>query len=275
MIKLGDYNKLSILRNTTVGLYLGNGEDEILLPKKYIPKRFEINEVLEVFVYLDHEERLVATTLKPYVKVNEFAHLQVNHTNNIGAFLNWGLEKDVLAPFKEQAKPMEKGNRYLVYVYVDEKSNRIIASSRISKYISDKPENLSVNDEVHVMVSHINETGIHVIVNNKYKGLAYHNEIYEEIKPGNKKLAYIKNIREDGKIDISFKKLGADAIDADASLILNELKSNNGILYLTDNSHPEEIKTVLKLSKKAFKRAIGNLYKQKLITINQDNIQIV
>ena len=121
MIKLGDYNKLSILRNTTVGLYLGNGEDEILLPKKYIPKRFEINEVLEVFVYLDHEERLVATTLKPYVKVNEFAHLQVNHTNNIGAFLNWGLEKDVLAPFKEQAKPMEKGNRYLVYVYVDEK----------------------------------------------------------------------------------------------------------------------------------------------------------
>ena len=153
--------------------------------------------------------------------------------------------------------------------------NRIIASSRISKYISDKPENLSVNDEVHVMVSHINETGIHVIVNNKYKGLAYHNEIYEEIKPGNKKLAYIKNIREDGKIDISFKKLGADAIDADASLILNELKSNNGILYLTDNSHPEEIKTVLKLSKKAFKRAIGNLYKQKLITINQDNIQIV
>ena len=275
MIKLGDYNKLSILRNTTVGLYLGNGEEEILLPKKYMPKRFEINEVLEVFVYLDHEERLVATTLKPYVKVNEFAHLQVNHTNNIGAFLNWGLEKDVLAPFKEQAKPMEKGNRYLVFVYVDEKSNRIIASSRISKFISDKPENLSINDEVNVMVSHINEIGIHVIVNNKYKGLAYHNEIFEEVKPGNKKLAYIKNIREDGKIDISFKKLGADAIDADASLILNELKSNNGILYLTDNSHPEEIKTVLKLSKKAFKRAIGNLYKQKLITINQDNIQIV
>lgn len=275
-VHIGKYNTLKIARETSVGLYLTNGDTDVLLPKKYLPKKYNIGDEIEVFIYLDHEHRLTATTLKPYVQRNEFAHLKVNHINKYGAFLNWNLEKDIFCPFAEQAKPMEKDKRYLVYVFLDEKTNRLVASSKINKFLETTNINLQVNDEVEVMVSHISDAGINVIIDNKYMGLAYSNEVFDDtIKPGKKLKAYIKSIRQDNKIDVSFQKLGVESIDYFANVVLQELSANYGYLGLHDNSHPEEIKTVLKMSKKNFKKAIGTLYKSKQITITTSGIQLL
>jgi len=278
MLHIGEFNTLKILRDTKVGLFLGSEdtqEDDVLLPNKYVPKEFTIGDDLTVFVYLDHEERPVATTLKPYIKLNEFAHLKVNYINKFGAFLDWGLEKDLFVPFKEQARPMEKDKRYVVFLYLDEKTNRLVASSKINQFFEQEEINLTVNQEVNLMVSHITDAGINVIINGLYKGLAYKNEVYETVSPGFKTKGYIKQIRPDGKIDVSFQKLGFEVIDDSAKHVLQALKDNKGFLKLTDNSHPEEIKTVLKMSKKTFKKAIGSLYKQKQIDLKDDGIYLI
>ena len=278
MLQIGQYNTLKILRNTKVGLFLGDGVEEqndVLLPNKYVPREYAIGDELTVFVYLDHEERPVATTLKPYIKLNEFAHLKVNYINKFGAFMNWGLEKDLFVPFKEQARPMEEGKRYLVYCFMDEKTNRLVGSSKTQQFLSNEEIDLENGEEVNVIVSHITEAGINVIINEKYKGLAYKNEVFEEVKPGLKMKAYIKNVRPDGKIDVSLRKLGVEAIEPSAQQILDELKSNKGFLGLHDNSNPEDIRTVLKMSKKVFKKAVGNLYRQKLIEIKEDGIYLI
>lgn len=275
MIQIGDYNTLQILRDTKVGLYLGDENEAILLPKKYVPKDFFIGDDITVFVYLDHEERPVATTLKPYIKLNEFAHLKVNYINKFGAFLDWGLEKDLFVPFKEQARPMEEGKRYLVYMFMDEKTNRLVASSKTNQFLSNENLDLQRNEEVDILISHITDAGINVIINQKHKGLAYKNEVYADVKPGMKTKGYIKTIRPDGKIDVLLRKIGLDAIEPSSQVILDELKANRGFLRLSDNSHPEDIKTVLKMSKKNFKKALGNLYKQKLIEIKEDGIYLL
>ncbi len=275
MIQIGDYNTLRILRDTKVGLFLGDENEAILMPKKYVPKDFFIGDDITVFVYLDHEERPVATTLKPYIKLNEFAHLKVNYINKFGAFLDWGLEKDLFVPFKEQARPMEEGKRYLVYMFIDEKTNRLVASSKTNQFLSNEDLDLQRNEEVDILISHITEAGINVIINQKHKGLAYKNEVYTEVKPGMKTTGYIKTIRPDGKIDVLLRKVGVEAIEPSSQIILDELKANRGFLRLTDHSHPEDIKTVLKMSKKNFKKAVGNLYKQQLIEIKEDGIYLV
>ena len=275
MIQIGDYNTLQILRDTKVGLYLGDENEAILLPKKYVPKDFFIGDDITVFVYLDHEERPVATTLKPYIKLNEFAHLKVNYINKFGAFLDWGLEKDLFVPFKEQARLMEEGKRYLVYMFLDEKTNRLVASSKTNQFLSNENLDLKRNEEVDILISHITDAGINVIINQKHKGLAYKNEVYVDVKPGMKTKGYIKTIRPDGKIDVLLRKIGLDAIEPSSQVILDELKANRGFLRLSDSSHPEDIKTVLKMSKKNFKKAIGNLYKQKLIEIKEDGIYLL
>ena len=274
MIETGKYNTLKIVRDTSVGLFLSDGTTDVLLPNKYVPRQFEIGDEINVFVYLDHEERLTATTLKPYIKRDEFAYLQVNYINQYGAFLNWGLEKDLFVPFKEQARKMEEGKRYLVHAYLDEKTDRLVASSKLNQFLEHENIELEVGEEVDLIVSHITELGINVIINSKYKGLLYKDEVFENLTPGKKLKGYIKNIREDKKIDVSLSKQGFDGIEENAGIVLKELQSSNGFLRLTDNSHPEEIKTVLKMSKKAFKKAIGTLYKQKLITIKEDGIYL-
>jgi predicted RNA-binding protein (virulence factor B family) len=274
MIQIGKYNTLKIVRDTSVGLFLSDGEKDILLPNKYVPKTFEIGGELNVFVYLDHEERLTATTLKPYIKLGEFAYLKVNYINQYGAFLDWGLEKDLFVPFKEQARKMEEGKRYLVYAYLDEQTDRLVASSKSNQFLETENIELEPNQEVDLIVSHITELGINVIINSKYKGLLYKDEVYDNLSPGKKIKGYIKAIRPDKKIDVSLTKTGVEAIDDSAQVVLDELKASKGFLRLTDNSHPEEIKTVLKMSKKAFKKAIGNLYKQKIITIQEDGIYL-
>lgn len=278
MLAIGQYNTLKILRDTKVGLFLGDGENEendVLLPNKYVPKEFHIGDDITVFVYLDHEERPVATTLKPYVKLNEFAHLKVNYINKFGAFLNWGLEKDLFVPFKEQARPMEEGKRYLIYCFMDEKTNRMVASSKTQQFLNNDEITVENGEEVDLIVSHITDAGVNVIINEKHRGLAYKNEVYEDIKPGMRVKGYIKNVRPDGKIDVSLRKLGVEAIEPSSQIILDQLKSNRGYLGLNDNSHPEDIRTVLKMSKKVFKKAVGNLYRQKLIEIKDDGIYLI
>lgn len=275
MIEIGKYNTLTILRDTKVGLFLGNGTNDVLLPNKYVPKEFQIGDSLTVFVYLDHEERPVATTLKPYVKLNEFAHLKVNYINEFGAFLNWGMEKDLFVPFREQARPMQEGKRYLVYCFMDEKTKRLVASSKTQQFLDKEEANYANGEEVNLIISHISDAGVNVIINEKHRGLAYANEVYDDIKPGLRMKGYIKQVRPDGKLDVSLRKLGVEAIEPSAQIILDELKANKGFLRLNDNSHPEDIKTVLKMSKKTFKKAIGTLYKQKQIEIKDDGIYLI
>jgi predicted RNA-binding protein (virulence factor B family) len=273
-MKLGKFNTLKILRDTRVGLFLGDENQDVLLPNKYVPKKFEIGEELDVFVYLDHEERITATTLKPYIQLGEFAYLKVNYTNQFGAFLDWGLEKDLFVPFKEQARTMETGKRYLVYMYLDEKSNRLVASSKLNQFLEQENINLEIGQQVDLIVSHITELGINVIINSTYKGLLYKDEVFENLSPGKKLKGFIKAIRPDKKIDVALTKQGFEAVEEHAQKILDELRASKGFLRLNDNSHPEEVKTVLKMSKKSFKKAIGSLYKQKLISIKEDGIYL-
>ena len=276
MIEIGKYNTLTIDRDTQVGLFLTDGKDDVLLPNKYVPKIFEIREENADIVYLDHEERPVATTLKPYVVLNEFALLRVSYVNQVGAFLDWGMEKDILVPFKEQARPMEQGKRYLVYLYMDEKTNRLVASSKTNQFLNNDNLTVEVGEEVDLIVSHITDLGINVLINEQHKGLIYKDEVYDEsIRTGNRLRGYIKTIRPDGKIDVSLQKQGFEAVEPNAEKILDELRANRGFLRLNDNSHHEDIKTVLKMSKKTFKKAVGTLYKQKLIEIKEDGIYLV
>ncbi len=275
-MKIGQFNTLTINRDTQVGLFLTDGKEDVLLPNKYVPKVFEIGEEIYVFVYLDHEERPVATTLVPYIFLNEFALLRVNYVNQVGAFMDWGMEKDILVPFKEQARPMEKGKRYLVYLYMDEKTNRLVASSKTNQFLNNENVTLEKNEEVDLIISHITEIGINVIINQKHKGLVYKDEVYDDsIRTGDKMKGYIKTIRPDGKIDVSLRILGFENIEPNSEIILNELRASRGFLRLNDNSNPEDIKTVLKMSKKTFKKAIGLLYKEKLIEIKDDGIHLL
>lgn len=278
MIAIGQYNTLTVLRDTKVGLFLGEGAEDvgILLPNKYVPNDIKVGDSLAVFVYLDHEERPVATTLEPYILLNEFALLRVNYVNQVGAFMDWGLEKDLFVPFAAQARPMEKGKRYLVYMYMDPKSNRLVASSKTNQFLSNEELTVQTGDEVELIVSHITDIGINVIINEQHKGLLYKDEVYDDaIRTGDRLRGFIKTIRPDQKIDVSLQAFGYQKVEPNAQHILDELKASRGFLRLHDNSHPEDIKSVLKMSKKTFKKAIGALYKDKLIEIKEDGIYLV
>lgn len=276
MLAIGTFHTLRIDRTTLVGLFLTDGTNDVLLPIKYVPKNFEIGDEIEVFVYLDHEERPVATTLQPYITLNDYAFLRVNYTNEYGAFMDWGLEKDLFVPFKEQARPMEQGKRYMVHMMLDEKTNRLIGSSKLNQYLSKEPLQLEQGYEVDLIISHITDLGINVIINGTHKGLVYKNEVYDDkIRPGDKTKGYIKMIRPDGKIDVTLHRVGLEGIEENAQVVLDELKANKGFLRLNDHSNPEDIKTILKMSKKTFKKAVGTLYKKKLIEIKDDGIYLV
>ena len=275
MIKIGEYNTLKILRDTDPGLFMGDDEDnDVLLPNKYVPEQFEIGDELTVFVYLDHEERPVATTLKPHIKPGEFALLRCNYTNEYGAFLDWNLEKDLFCPFKEQAFKMRKGDWYLVYCYVDEETDRLVASSKTNSFLSNKELTVGQFDEVDLIISHPSDIGMNVIVNEKHLGLIYKDDIYKEISVGDRMKGIVKKVRTDNKLDISLSQIGYRNIEPNAQFILNELEDNNGFLALTDKSNPEQIKDMLQMSKKAFKKAVGSLYKQRVITIKEDGIYL-
>ena len=275
MIQIGKYNTLEILRDTEPGLFLGDEEgNDVLLPNKYVPEEFEIGDKLDVFVYLDHEERLVATTLKPHIKLEEFALLRCNYTNQFGAFLDWNLEKDLFCPFKEQAFKMRKGDWYLVFCYLDEETDRLVASSKTNSFLSNKELTVNQFDEVNLIVSHPSDIGMNVIVNELHLGLIYKDDIYKEISVGDRLKGIVKKVRQDNKLDISLSQIGYRNIEPNAQVILEELEDNSGFLSLTDKSSPDDIKEALQMSKKSFKKAIGSLYKQRVIEIKEDGIYL-
>ena len=276
MIYIGEINRLKIIRNTSVGMYLSDKiNNEVLLPKKYILEDFKIDDIVEVFVYKDYDERLVATTLDPYILVNEFGYLRVRTVTQFGAFLEWGMEKDLMVPKQEQSKKMEVGESYMVYLYLDEATDRLIASSKINKFINNEEMDLKVGDEVELIIFETTFLGYNAIVNNAHKGLIYHDEIYQDIHIGDKLVGYVKNIRDDFGMDISLQKIGVQHLVTTTDGVLSYLQKNKGFLALTDDSSPEEIKKILSMSKKAFKKSVGILYKQRMVRIEKDGIYLI
>lgn len=275
-MKLGEYNKLNIARETPIGLFLEDeDENEVLLPTKWIPEGASIGDEIEVFLYLDSEERLISTTLKPKITLNTFAYLQVKQASRIGAFLDWGLEKDLLVPFIEQDGRMQEGQKYLVYMYRDEMTDRLTASSKIFSYVEKEDIELKLQEEVELILAHSSDLGYNVIINNKYAGLLYESDVFGSIGTGDKVTGYIKNIRPDNKIDVSLQKEGYVNVEPNAQKILGLLKKHEGFLDLNDKSDPEEISRRLGMSKKTFKKSVGMLYRQKRIKIEENGIQLL
>ncbi len=276
MIELGNYNTLKILRETAVGLFLGDDDvDDLLLPLKYIPDEFNIGDDISVFCYLDHEERPIATTLKPLIKRNTFGLLRVAEVNEFGAFLDWGLEKHLLVPFREQQTKMIEGESYVVFCYLDEKTFRLVASSRLNKFAKNEDISLSPKDEVDLLVSRQSELGWDVIINNKYQGLVFKSEVFQPMQVGVTLKGYVKKIREDNKVDIVLKPIGHLALEPAAKRIFEQLELAGGYISLHDKSAPEEIQQMFQMSKKTFKKAIGALYRDRKIKIKNDGIYMV
>jgi len=276
MIHIGEYNTLTILREKDPGLFLSDEEDnEVLLPNRYVPEEFKIWDKLEVFVYLDNDERLVAVTDEPYIMRGEFAVLRCNEVTAHGAFLDWGMVKELFCPFKEQAFKMKRGGWYLVHCYLDEETNRLVASSKTNHFLDNKELTVGQFDEVDLIVSHPSEIGMNVIVNNQHSGLIFKDDIFKDLSIGDKLKGIVKKIRPDNKLDITLGQIGYRNIEPNAEAIMHELHDNSGFINLTDKSTPEDIKDVLQMSKKSFKKAIGTLYKQRLISIDKDGIRLV
>lgn len=275
MIHIGEYNQLKIIKKANFGVYLGNGEVEILMPAKWVPEGAQIGDELNVFVYRDSDDRLIATTLTPLATANTFAFLEVKQTNDTGAFLDLGMEKDLLVPFREQQHRMYPDNSYVVYVYVDEKTNRLIASSKLKKFIQHDHIELEEKQEVDLLIYSETNLGLNAIINNRYSGLIYKNELYENIRIGDRLKGYVKTSREDNKIDLSLQKTGVELVEDVRERILEELKKNKGYLPYGDNSSPEEVQLKFRTSKKAFKKAIGGLFKEKLISISEKGIALI
>lgn len=275
MIKVGKLNTLRVVKVLDFGVYLDGHEfGEILLPRRYVPEDCEVDSEVEVFIYYDSEDRIIATTAKPLAQVDEFAYLKVAAVNSIGAFLDWGLMKDLLVPFREQQQTMEIGKYYIVFLYVDSDSKRIVASAKLDKFLDNIPPEYEEGEEVDILIANQTDIGYKAIVNHAHWGILYKNEVFQTLMKGLRLRAFIKKVREDDKIDLSLHKPGYERIDPIAAKLLDKIKLNNGVLRLTDKSHPELIYERLGISKKAFKMAVGALYKAKLITLNSDGIYL-
>lgn len=277
MLQIGQYHTLEILRLTPPGLFLGDGEkeNEVLLPNKYIPANYEIGDQITVFVYQDFDERVVATTLTPKITLNGWAMLEVKDNSKIGAFMDWGLEKDLLVPFSEQLSRMRVGGRYLIHMYYDEASGRLVGSQKFKKFISNDFLKLNEGDEVDIIIGNKSDLGVNVIVNGQHSGLIYHDEIFTNLEMGMEMKAYVKKIRESNKMDIALQKPGYASIEPNADKILSILQKNNGFLKLNDSSSPEDIYDQLGMSKKTFKKAIGLLFRNRLISLEDEGVKLV
>ena len=276
MIQIGKINTLIALRETSVGVFLGDDEDnDILLPNKYVPESLRVDDPIDVFVYTDSEDRIIATTLTPKIQRNQFARLQVISVTSVGAFLDWGLEKDLLVPYREQSRPMEVGRWYVVYLYLDHETDRLVASSRLNRFLDSEVPNLTEGQEVLLLAWEPTDLGINVIINNRYRGLVYANEVFRQVYPGDRLTGYIKTIRDDNRIDVSLQKPGYENVEPNAQRILATLKEQNGFLPLNDYSEPDAIYQTLEMSKKTFKKAIGALFRERKIAIKEHRIYLV
>ncbi len=278
MVDLGNYNELEIAREVDFGYYLTSEDGDILLPNKYIPEGAQIGDFVRVFVYRDSEDRVIATNLTPHATVREFACLTCTDTAPFGAFLDWGLEKDLLVPLHNQKNKMKTGQKYCVYIYLDETSDRVVATTKLGKYLQNEQQiDVKENDEVQLLVANITDIGFKVIINNKYMGILYKNEVFQDLQIGDKPTGYIKAVRPDTKIDVTLRKPGADMLSESSEAgerILNMLQRGSGWLPLSDSSTPEDIYKLLGMSKKTFKRAIGGLYRAGKIELTDDNIRL-
>lgn len=276
MVQLGKYNTLKVLKEVDFGIYLDGGDDvEILMPGKYVPKGTKVGEEIRCFVYQDSEARLIATTERPYATVGEFASLKINSVNDVGAFSDWGTSKELLVPHREQPNKMEEGRRYIIYIYIDTVSGRIAGTARIDKFLDNVPPSYEENEEVDALIWKPTPLGYKVIINNQHTGLIYKNQIFQPVRVGEHLRAWVKGIREDDKIDLMLQPMGyRNVIDSVEATILKALHNNDGYLPLTDKTDPEVIADKLQCSKKNFKKAVGALYKQERISIDEDGIRL-
>lgn len=287
-LRLGDYNTLTVTRlaqrdnphstggRETFGIFLDGGkEGDILMPKKYVPQGTKVGDSVRCFVYLDQEERPIATTETPIAKVGDFACLDCTWVNQYGAFLDWGLMKDLFCPFREQKKKMEMGDSYIVYIHIDEESYRIVATAKVDKYIQlAKPSDMKPRQVVDLLVWQKTDLGFKVIVNNKYQGLVYRDQIFQYIHTGDKLKGFVEKVRPDGKLDIMLQPTGRRQTLDFADTLLNWIKDHDNMCPFGDKSAPDDIKRTFKVSKKVFKKAIGDLYKRHLITITDQGLRL-
>ena len=275
MIEIGKYNELRVLSKTEAGLNLTDGDKLVLLPYQYVLKGLEIGDNANVFVYIQKDGRLTGTTQKAYAEVGDFAFLKVVSDGDDGIFMDLGIDKDVYVPTKEQKRPMQKGYKYVVYVYLDENSDRLLASSKLYDFVEDENFDFEEGDEVNLLITEETDLGFNAIINNTYIGLLYHNEVFDNIQIGDHRKGWIKKIRVEGKIDLTLQPSGYGHILDSKEVILNALKKNGGVIELGDKSSPEEIYHQFQISKSAFKKTIGSLYKERLIVLSDDSIRLL
>jgi uncharacterized protein len=277
MALIGKRNTLPILRETTPGFYLDAGPlGEILLPGRYIPQGVHPGQSIDVFVYRDSEDRLVATTETPYATVGEFAYLRVVSVNaGLGAFLDWGLEKDLLLPIRELAGPVNRGDWVLVYVFLDDKTQRIVASARTNRHLNLTPPAYAAGQAVKLIVAGETPLGYNVIIGHAHRGLLYHSDLSGPLAPGQPLDGFVRAVRPDGKIDVALDRAGHERIQPCRDTVLAALQAAGGAMPFHDGSAPEEIRAAFGMSKKAFKQAIGALYRERIIFINAREIRLV
>jgi uncharacterized protein len=275
-MEIGRYNTLEMLRTTSVGAFLGDKEgNDVLLPTKWIPEGTQIGDILNVFVYTDSEDRPIATTLTPHAVVNEFGFMRVNDVNDVGAFLDWGIEKDLFVPYREQRMKMQEGRSYVVYLYFDITTGRVAASNRLNRFLDNDSLTVKEGDEVALLVYERTELGYKVIINHLHTGVVYGNEVIRPLNVGEKHVGYVRKVREDNKLDISLQPIGYAAVEPNSQRILDLLKATKGFLPFTDRTDPEIIRQKLGMSKKVFKKAVGLLYRERRITIEDNGIRLV
>jgi predicted RNA-binding protein (virulence factor B family) len=274
MIAIGQYNDLRIIKKTDTGLILTEGEKEVLLPYTEVPKNAEVGENINVFVYMHKDNRLVATSKRPLACVGDFAFLTVVDDNEDGAYVSIGIDKDVYVPGREQKRPMFKGDRHVVYVYLDESNDHMLASSKLLNFVEEEDIDLEEGDEVSLLIVDRSDMGYNAIIDNKYIGLLYTNELFDVLNPGDQRKGWIKKIRVGGKIDLSLQPMGYGHILDTKDSVLAELKESGGVIPLGDKSAPDDIYERFKISKNAFKKVIGGLYKDRLITISDHEIRL-
>ncbi len=275
MLKIGDYNTLKIVKHVDFGLYLDGGDEgEVLLPKRYCTPQMNIGDELTVFIYLDQEERIIATTEQPLAKVGEFAYLEVAWINKYGAFLKWGPMKDLFCPFREQKQRMEQGRSYIVYVMEDEQTHRLVATAKVERYLT-AASSLNHGTPCDCLIWQKTDLGFKAIIDNRYQGQLYDNQIFQPLHTGVRLTAYIDHVRQDGKIDLTLQPTGHQHTLDFAEVLLRYLHENDGRCDLGDKSPSELIADRFKVSKKAYKKAIGDLYRRRLITITDEGIKLV
>ncbi|MFT6716090.1 MAG: putative RNA-binding protein (virulence factor B family) [Saprospiraceae bacterium] len=283
MTNIGEYNVLVAYQQIDAGMLLVASDadtaaeefEKILLPNAYLPNDLSLGDPIEVFIYLDSEDRVIATNLTPKITLNNFAYLPVKEVNTVGAFLDMGLAKDLLVPFRQQATDMQEGKSYLVCMYLDETTKRLIASSKVNRFLSNEQIDLMEGEEVDLIVVNQTDLGYNVIVNKAHKGLVFKSAIFQELHTGDELKGFVKTIREDNKLDVILQQQGVSTIEPNAQIILDFLKDNDGRTDITDKSAPELISTTFGMSKKAFKRALGALYKKRLVKLGKESTELL